>query len=358
MNIRNKIKKGFTLVELAIALAVIAALSVTFTFSEKIVDNAKATQVMQNINKTNTNIEQFYQILETYPAFFNFQTCIESELNIKNICRASYCKDEDDLHVNFNTNNPCSGNEYSEYQVFTPAYWMNQFMSVSSHLNAQGVRTETGEYKNLSETLFTSEPDTSNVKTNLKYALESATTISRNQMLAIGTVDAFGTLDNIAVSTSDIAPIEKIKHSIIISFINKDIQNKAAFTSNFTRLLDVKFDDGKPNTGKIIASKHRLNPACYDGTLKCGGSGKYQKTGNSEESSLTNLGDYACYNTTNAGTGTDQDWLITENDNIEYTSHAKTDHTNTIDISGISKSFKKSQEMGCDIHYISSHRIR
>jgi prepilin-type N-terminal cleavage/methylation domain-containing protein len=356
IKLKKTLKKGFTLVELAIVIAVIAALSVTFAFSDKIVDNAKATKIMQNIYKAETNIEEFYQILNSYPMMFSFKDCLESELNTKNICRAAYCLDENELSPDFNTNQPCSGLEYDEYRVFAPAYWMNQFMSVSEYFNTTGIKTENGEYK--AKNNFYSNNNLSNIKTNLEYAIAAATPISPNQILSIGTANAQGELDNIAVATSDIAGHSKAKNSIIISIANKEITQKAAFSADFSYLLDVKFDDGKPNTGNIIASKHRIKPECYDGSLNCGGSGIYQKIGNTEETHLDGIADYACYNTNNAGTTSNSNWLITESDKLEYTGHAKTDYSETVDITETVKGLKKSEILGCDMHYISKHKVR
>ena len=90
-------KKGFTLVELLIVMAVIAALMAVATpMALNAVKQAKASQVAQNLNALKTSVEQYFFSEKDIPKTINdLQNYVS---NFESISESYRLKYKDDLH--------------------------------------------------------------------------------------------------------------------------------------------------------------------------------------------------------------------------------------------------------------------
>ena len=305
-------KKGFTLVELAIVVAVIAALLVGLTFSRTLIETARITSINTKMTKVLENVRIFKQQYGYLPGDIAYTSCttLDSALGCgtmtgttatdvannlmyfsdttKASCVSAPTGAGCDLHLATSQVLLGSGNVLSCSQT---VYAVRQMQRVNM---LDGVPYFDSN-KSLATDSFTSllaanTSVTTCHNTGLLYAkgpisgtrIMVATQPNVSQEL-IGVVN-LGTsrFANIQVGTPIVAMISDVTKAPTQANSDALTPINAAIDSAMAKKLDDKFDDGKPTTGDIIG----LKTGKFDGSddaAQCRSTTAYNSTTSSQK---------------------------------------------------------------------------
>jgi prepilin-type N-terminal cleavage/methylation domain-containing protein len=286
------LKKGFTLVELAIVVAVIAALLVGLTFSRTLIETARITSVNTKMTKVLENVRIFKQQYGYLPGDLTHTACttLDSALGCgtmtgtaatdvvnnlmyfsdttKSACVSAPTGTGCDLHlatsqVLLGTGNvlSCSQTVYAVRQMQrvnmidgVPYFDSNKSLATDSFTGLLAANTSVTTCHNTG-LLYAKGPITGT-------RIMVATQPNVNQEL-IGVVN-LGTarFTNIQVGTPIVAMVGDVTKAPVQASVDVVTPINAAIDPAMAKKLDDKFDDGQPTTGDIIG----LRNGKFDGT--------------------------------------------------------------------------------------------
>jgi prepilin-type N-terminal cleavage/methylation domain-containing protein len=324
-------KKGFTLVELAIVIAVIAALAVGLLFSDSLINSAKISSYSRKLNRIESALQEF-QATHGNPGYMSFDDCVKNPIfqnSSKKFCRAMYCTSETAAQQDAAAHDDaCSSNLASVSPI---PYIATKMLSYTGYIDPMPDIVQTnGSFFLFAEADKITSPSVLNVASGVKFPVNSSNfqgmyagaPVIQNLLpeFASGVVyhiDAglvsgssgyfYYSFPYSIIPTYQSSSLLQIAKRYNIKLSPKTPSEGASMTSELAYKLDLKIDDGNPAGGIILAARPILLSTCFTQINNSTSSSLYEACNGyvgraySQATILQSAPDYSCFNVQSSG---------------------------------------------------------
>ena len=325
-------KKGFTLVELAIVIAVIAALAVGLLFSDSLINSAKISSYSKKLNRIESALQEF-QATHGNPGYMSFEDCVKNPIfqnSSRKFCRAMYCLTETTTSQNGLTDEPCNNDGTNTFVPSWPApYIATKMLSYAGYIDSMPDITQSnGNFFLYGEADKITSPSILNVASGVKFPIGDSyfQNMTTGASVIQNLLPEFANGVNYHVDGGLSSPTygefyASLPYSVLSAFRTsvelgkryyiklspKTPSEGASMTGELAYKLDLKIDDGNPASGMIVAARPILNSVCFTAKDNSSWSTTYGACNGRINSpyfdapALKSAPDYSCFNVQSSG---------------------------------------------------------